>query len=163
MNSFILRMQDIFIRYPGKETFENIRFQIQEGQHVALVGENFSIINAFMDAIAGRAIVSKGKVEFDFMRKVKIDETEPLHSLTCYHYIACLSSPHQFRSLNGVNNSYYQQRYNLQHSENSLTVKEFLSGTYSTTGNQFWNFDKVAEKLHLAKLNPDFLIRWVYS
>ena len=152
-------MQDISIRYPGKSPFENIRFQMQEGDHVALVGENLAIINALMDAIAGRAIVSKGTVEYGFMQKVKQDENDLLHSLSPYHYIAYLSSAHHFKSLSGVNESYYQQRYNAQDSENSLTVKRYLSGIRSTTGNQSWNFDKVVEKLHLEKLLSEHVIK----
>ncbi|MEO7315444.1 MAG: hypothetical protein ABIW47_09670, partial [Ginsengibacter sp.] len=87
MNSSLLNMQYISIRYPGKSPFENIRFKMLEGEHVALVGENFAMMNALMDAIAGRAIVSKGKIEYDFMQRIKIDESEPLHSLSPYHYI----------------------------------------------------------------------------
>ena len=159
MNSSLLNMQYISIRYPGKSPFEKILFQLQEGDHVALVGENFAIINALMDAIAGRAIVSKGKIEYDFMQRIKIDESEPLHSLSPYHYIGYLSSAHHFKSLSGVNESYYQQRYNAQDSENSLTVKRYLSGIRSTTGNQSWNFDKVVEKLHLEKLLKEHVIK----
>lgn len=159
MNSSLLSMQDISIRYPGKEPFENINFQINKGENVALVGENFSMINAFMDAIAGRAIVSKGKVEYDFMEKIKMDENDPLHSLSPYHYIGYLSSSHQFRSLSGVINSYYQQRYNSQDSENSLTVRKYLSGIRSTTGNQFWDFEKVAHKLQLEKRLDEHVIK----
>ena len=159
MNSSLLRMQDISIRYPGKEPFKNIHFHINKGENAVLIGESFAMINAFLDAIAGRAIVSKGRVDFDFMKNIKRDENDPLHSLSPYHYIASLSSAHQFRSLNGVNESYYQQRYNSQDSENSLTVKKYLSDIRSTTGKQFWNFDRVVEKLHLNKLLEEHVIK----
>lgn len=159
MNSSILCMQDISIRYPGKEPFENISFQLNKGEHVALVGENFSMVKAFMDAIAGRSIVSKGKVEFDFMSKIEEDNNKAAHSFSPYHYIAYLPAAHQFRSLTGVNESYYQQRYNSQDSENSLTVKSYLSGISSTTGNKFWTFEKVVEKLRLNKLLEEHVIK----
>lgn len=159
MNSSLLSMQNISVRYPGKEPFENIFFQISQGENVALVGENFSMIKAFMDAISGRAIVSKGKVVFDFMEKLPKDGGDPLHSLSPYHYIAFLSSGHHFRSLNGVNNAYYQQRYNSQDSENSLTVKNFLTRIRSTTGKQDWTMEKVVEKLHLNKLLDEHVIK----
>lgn len=159
MNSSLLSMQDISIRYPGKLPFENISFEIIEGENVALIGENNSMMVAFMDAIAGRAIVSKGKVEYDFMEKMTKDENDTLHSSSPYHYIAYLSSDHQFRSLTGVNESYYQQRYNSQDSENSLTVEKYLSGTRSKTGNQYWTFEKVVEKLHLIKLLEEHVIK----
>lgn len=159
MNSSLLRMQDISIRYPGKSPFENIRFQIHEGEHVALVGENFAMINAFMDAIAGRAIVSKGKVNYDFMEKIKRDENDLLHSISPYHYIGYLSSAHQFRSLTGVRESYYQQRYNSGDSDNSLTVKKYLSGIRSTTGNLFWDFEKIVKRLQLEKLLNEHVIK----
>ena len=159
MNSSFLNMQDISIRYPGKSPFENICFQLNEGEHVALVGENFALINAMMDAVSGRAIVSKGKVEYDFMQKVKKDENDLLHSLSPYHYIAYLSSAHHIKSLSGVHESYYQQRYNAQDSENSLTVEKYLSGIRSTTGNLFWNLDKVVEKLQLENLLNEHVIK----
>lgn len=159
MNSTLLSMQNISIRYPGKEPYENISFQLNKGENVALVGDDFSMIKAFMDAIAGRAIVSKGQVEYGFMENIRRDEEDLLHSISPYHYIAFLSSAHQFKSLNGVNQSYYQQRYNSQDSANSLTVKDYLSGIRSTTGKHDWTVNKVVEKLHLDKLLEEHVIK----
>ena len=157
MNSTVLNLQDISIRYPGRESFKPISLQINKAEHIALVGENSSLITGVLDAIAGRAIVAKGRIDFDFMESLKVDDAEV--SSSPYHYIAYVSSAHQFRSLNGVHSAYYQQRYNSQDSANSETVEDYLRKVHSTTGNRYWNFENVLRKLHLTNLLEEHLIK----
>ncbi len=152
-------MQDISIRYPGKEPFEKINFRINKGEHIALVGQNSYLIKALLDAIAGNAIVSKGKIDFHFIKNIKAEVSETGNVLSPYHFIGYLATVHQFRSLNGVNEGFYQQRYNAESAENSSTVEKYLSVIKSTTGNKYWTFEKVVEKLHLGKLLKEHLIK----
>lgn len=155
MNLPVISMQDVTIGYPGSTPFTNINFEIKENECWAFIGENSLLINAVMDAIAGKAIISKGKIDFHFFEN---DKNISSHS-SPFHSVAFLSSGKNFRNLSGVDESYYQQRYNSQDAENSLTLEAHLSNLYHENNFSLWTLDKIIEVLHLHPLLKEHLIK----
>ncbi|MEO6135776.1 MAG: ATP-binding cassette domain-containing protein, partial [Ginsengibacter sp.] len=150
----IVSMKDVSIGFPGTEPFKHINFQIKKNECWALMGDNDSLINAMMEAIAGKAIISKGKLEFNFDEKEFVGEKKP-----SFHSVALLSTGQNFRNLSGVDESYYQQRYNSQDSENSLTLGTHLTNLYPNKSETLWTLKKILDTLHLGPLLEEHLIK----
>ena len=159
MNSNLLHFRDVSINYPGKTAFNHIDFETREHEHIAFTGENKTMIKAVMDAIAGKAIVTHGKIHYDFFENWHRDMKGEQKFSTPYHYISFLSAAHSFRSLTGVNEAYYQQRYNSRDAENSATVKDYLSAIRPVTENDFWTLEKLTDRFNLSPLLEEHLIK----
>lgn len=157
METAVLTMQDVSIRFPGKPAYEHINFRVNEGEHCVLTGDNIPMIRTFMDAINGKSIVSKGKITYNFPDRIKSSDGRTAFSP--YPFISTLPFSTTFKSVTGVNNSYYQQRYNSADSENSRTVGDYLSGIRPVSGDHQWTQDKVADALHIGGLLDEHLIR----
>lgn len=155
----VISLHDVTIRYAGSEPFSNINFEIKEKEHWAFIGENSSLINALMDAIAGNAIVSKGKIDFHFFEKISLESRVLTAKTTPQHFVALLSPEQNFKSLSGVNESYYQQRYNSYDAENSITLKDYLRRIHTEKNTSGWTLQKIINELHLSHLLHKHVIK----
>ncbi|HVG13452.1 MAG TPA: ATP-binding cassette domain-containing protein [Chitinophagaceae bacterium] len=155
----ILSLHNVTIRCADQSRFNDICFTVNEGEHWALVGENLSLRNALIDAIAGNVSVINGQVDFPFYhRYVQTYEVKDSF-FSPRKLIASVTSRHSFRNLSNTTQFYYQQRFNSSDSENSLTVEEFLSSIISSNHHLHWSYSRTIDELHLDHLLDEQLIK----
>lgn len=63
---FILKANEIEIELSGMKIFENGNLEINEGERVALIGENGIGKTSFINALMGRIPISKGSLQLQF-------------------------------------------------------------------------------------------------
>jgi molybdate transport system ATP-binding protein len=155
----VISLHDVTIRYAGGDTFADINFEIKENEHWAFTGENSPLINALMDAIVGNAIVSKGKIDFHFFNKVSLEKRTLYEKKTPHHFVTLLSPGQNFKNLSGVDESYYQQRYNSYDAENSITLEDYLCRIHTERNMSGWTLEKIINELHLSHLLHKHVIK----
>ncbi len=155
----IISLQNVTMGYAGGRTFANINFEIKENEHWAFTGENSSLIATLMDAMTGNVIVSKGKINFHFFEKLSFENEKLRPKISPYHFVTLLSSGKNFKSLSGVNESYYQQRYNSYDAENSITLGEYLRCIHTEKNTSVWTLKKIINELHLSHLLHEHVIK----
>lgn len=155
----VISLHDVTIRYAGGEPFTNINFEIKEKEHWAFIGNNSTLINTLMDAIAGNAIVSKGKINYHFFEKPDFENKMLIARTTPQHFVTLLSSGQNFKNFSGANELYYQQRYNSYDAENSITLKDYLCRIQTEKNTSGWTLEKIINELHLSHLLDEHVIK----
>ena len=127
-----------------------ISFEIKKGEHWAFTGENESLKNALLYALAGKAGITGGKALYPFYEKFRADNLvdDPLFSP--HKLIALVGSRHTFRNLSNTTELYYQQRYNALDTDNAQTVHEYLASVKPVSRHRAWAFSRVVEELHVG-------------
>lgn len=160
MNTSLLSIQNITVRYLDQTIFKDLSFQINKGEHWALVGESGSGKSALLQTISGKFNVVGGAVHhYYFEDLLKQNPNSDTH-LTHHKLIATVSSKHGFRNLSNTTDFYYQQRFNSSDSEDAPTVEVYLNGIEPAWHvAQFWTQERIIEKLRLQPLLNKQLIK----
>ncbi|MEO6812608.1 MAG: ATP-binding cassette domain-containing protein [Ginsengibacter sp.] len=159
MDSTLLSLQHVNIGYPGKAPFQDISFEIKNGQHWAFINEGSLLADALIDALADKAIVSKGIISFNFPGKYVSEKIQDHIHSSPQLLIGFLSLRHHFIPVSGMDGSYYQQRYNSQDSESSLTVKQYLSAVRPSSNHSLGNREQIMKVLRVKHLSDEHLIK----
>jgi molybdate transport system ATP-binding protein len=139
MNTSLLSIQNITVRYLDQTIFKDLSFQINKGEHWALVGESGSGKSALLQTISGKFNVVGGAVHHYYFEDLLKQKSDSNAHLTHHKLIAIVSSKHGFRNLSNTTDFYYQQRFNSSDSEDAPTVEAYLSGIEPVShAHQFW-------------------------
>ena len=160
MNTAILTLQNITVRNLDQTIFKDLNFQINKGEHWALIGESGSGKSALLQTIAGKFNVTGGQIHHyyfeDFIKAHPVNDAY----LTHHKLIAIVSPKHSFRNLSNTTDFYYQQRFNSSDSEDSPTVEQYLSDIKAAIHTQqIWTYEQTIEKLNLGPLLNKQLIK----
>lgn len=150
-NSVIL--ENVSLNLDGKNVLEDINLSVRPGEIVALVGESGSGKTVLLDLIAGTLHPTAGTIRYPIPEKFLSShriEVDPI--ATIKRYIAKIGSRHHFSNLAGINNLYYQQRFNSIDSEDLVRVTDFLRSAALKAGNE-----KMLEST-IADMNLDYLL-----
>lgn len=151
MDKLLLKFEKAIAGYGIAHAVPPIDLEISTGEHVALVGENEKRKTEFLEAVAGKIAIPKGRLHCYFTDEyLKHDLHKP---------IAMVFARHEFKSLGAGQKFYYQQRYNSTDSENSETVSKYLSKIKSFRKKPYWTIPKVVKRLNLKPLEDKKLIK----
>jgi len=115
MSNPIVQISKFSLKYGNKAVLTDLDWTISEGENWLLTGASGSGKTALLKAIAGLEKSTEDiVVVFD-----KTSETKPVCQYIAQWY--------QFKNKEGVANFYYQQRYNVQQVQDTLTVNAELS------------------------------------
>lgn len=106
----LVNISGLEVCYDGEEVLSGIDWQIQRNQNWRVCGASGSGKTTLLKAVAGIAKAS-GKISFNF------DAKSPLAASAYY-----VDNWYRFESVDGDKNFYYQQRYNKQEQNDTLTV-----------------------------------------
>jgi molybdate transport system ATP-binding protein len=160
MTAPILSLQNITVRNLDQVLFENLSFQIEQGEQWVLVGESGSGKSALLQAISGRFNVTGGSIHHHYYDALLQQHHVSDTNLTYHKLVALVSPRHGFRNLSNTTDFYYQQRFNSMDAEDAPTVAAYLGSiTPALNHNTFWSYDITVEKLRLGPLLHKQLIK----
>ncbi|MEI9944742.1 MAG: ABC transporter ATP-binding protein [Chitinophagaceae bacterium] len=111
-NEFITRVDNVSVQKGNTAVLDDISFQLQKGDHLAITGPSGSGKTTLGLALAGK-IFYKGKIEF---------------ADAIQQNIVWVEQQHHFKNRFNTTDLYYQQRFNSYDSEETQTVLESLQG-----------------------------------
>lgn len=156
----LLKIQNATIKYRNQELFTGLDFEIRKNEHWAIVGESGSGKSALLQAMAGRYVVSCGKIVHAWYERYKKKHTilDPLFSYR--NRVSYVDVRHDFKNLSNTADFFYQQRFNAGFSDDAPTVDDFLK---ETAGKKvpagFWTIGRVVESFNLELLRSKHLIK----
>ncbi|MVN22149.1 ATP-binding cassette domain-containing protein [Mucilaginibacter arboris] len=155
----ILTLDHVQVRQTTHTLFQNLSFNINQGENWALVGESGSGKSALLQTITGHLPISAGKIIYHFYEEVKQQHTGDA-SFTAQKLMAMVASKHHFRNLSNTKDFYYQQRYNSSDSEDAPTVESYLHKiNLNAIENPIWTYEKTINELKLEPLLDKQLIK----
>jgi len=110
MSTLFVHITDLNLQYQQNKVLSGLNWKIYKGENWLLGGKSGSGKTSLAKAIAGLE-KSSGNIEINFD-----------YNLLLSKQIAFVSSWYQFINLEGDRNFYYQQRYNKQQKNDTLTV-----------------------------------------
>ena len=117
MGSASIILKNINAQQYGKAVLDNISFELQPGQHLAIIGESGSGKSSLAKAIAGKLFV-KGSIEINYSANSSLQAKTVL-----------IEATETLKNLSNVSDFYYQQRFNSCDADDALTVEQELANT----------------------------------
>lgn len=107
--SCILEVKDLSVKLGGRTILENISFELQKGEILAITGDTGTGKTTLLKALLGKIFYS-GRIHFS----------------TDHTSIVMIGRQHRFHNLSHTSTFYYQQRFNSIDAEDSSTVMQEL-------------------------------------
>ena len=108
MHEVLLELKNIFAKQGGIEVLKNINLTIHKGEQWAIVGNSGSGKTSLANVISGK-LFCKGRIDSAIRGSIEMVDQQ-----------------HRFQNLSHTNDFYYQQRFQSQDAEDSLTVFQEL-------------------------------------
>ncbi len=144
----IIEIKNGVTRHPDYRMAEPVNLEIEEGEQIAIVGENAAGKSRLVDIITSRYPLLLNEVHYDFSPSTKRLVSENIKYIT-------------FRDSYGDSDAsyYYQQRWN-QHDidENTPTAGQLLQQTFELQHTDEALRDKLYEMFHLEPLLDKYII-----
>ena len=159
MNNLLISFQNVSIRHFNTLVFEGLNFNLEKGQHWALVGKSGSGKSTFLDFIMGKASMARGEAHYPYFDQhiQAYHQDDPLFNR--YKLMTQVSARHEFRNLSNTIDFYYQQRFNSCDSEDADTVATYLSNVKVVNHSGIWTIQRSTERLRLTHLLDKELIK----
>jgi molybdate transport system ATP-binding protein len=153
MNTSLITLANINVKFQNNTLFNCLDFEIQNGQNWALIGKSGSGKSVLLQTIAGNIGINGGNITYQFMDAVHKQHPNADALLTFHRFIAFAGARHHFKTRSNTADLYYQQRYNSSDSEDTLTVREYLQSVKVNAHRPaYWTFDKTVSALNLTAL-----------
>jgi len=113
----LIHLHEVVLRHPDVQFTEPLNWQLQTGEHWAVIGPNGSGKTIFIDTLTGKYAVRSGVREYPLLEAKGLKVSETVKTMA-FRDISSLSNDYQ--------NSTYQQRWNSQEAEESPAIKDLL-------------------------------------
>jgi molybdate transport system ATP-binding protein len=152
-------LEEATVRLHGATILQNISFEVQQGEHWAVIGSQEKGRSTLLEVIAGNMPLVSGKVIYPFLDQFQ--QKNPVQSppSSWQKPVSLVSSRHAFSSLSRSEALFYQQRYNASAAEDTPTVGEYLAAVRSFADDPVWTLEKAVAALHLPHLLNRHLIK----
>lgn len=147
MTDTLLSLDNVTVRSRGEVVFEGLDFSVKKGEQWAIVSESAEDKSLFLDALAGKLIVSKGTLSMPFLLDGETEKELPLYASSL---VAEVASRWHFQRLSHAN-YYYQQRFNSFDMEASETVVDYLN-QITADEKKAWTKETASRQLKLASI-----------
>ncbi len=153
MSQSLLTVNHATVRYLNNTIFNGINFNINKGEHWALIGKSGSGKSALLQTIAGRVNITGGELTYKFYEEYLKNNPQTDAQFTHHKLIAMVEPRHHFRNLSNTADFYYQQRFNSSDSEDALTVQQYLDSiSISQKNKAYWDQERVVTLMMLKEL-----------
>ncbi|MEB2782731.1 ATP-binding cassette domain-containing protein [Algoriphagus sp. C2-6-M1] len=147
----LLKITSAQVLTKGKQVFQSLDFNWENGQHWAIIGNSGAEMTAFMEAILGNAVIPNGEIIRPFATEYTEEKTNSGEINSFRDLIAYVSQRYEIRNKSHQQNFYFQQRFNSSESDDTATVLEYLMEVNAKIAGP-WTLEKVSELLHLEHL-----------
>lgn len=139
------------VNYRGATLFEDLHFTWKQGEHWAVFGDSGRALTGFLETLLGRTLLQKGTVDRPFSATYTQQKNKEGQVYSFRDLMALISQDYQIRNTAGLQNFYYQQRFNSEAVDDTLTVSAYLQKNSPSIPGP-WTIKKVAELLRLQPL-----------
>jgi len=155
----MVSLQDITVRLHGETILQDLSFEVMQGEHWALTGNDEKARSALLETIARKLPVAAGKVSYPFLGQFQRENPVQSPPSSWHIPVSLVSSRHNFSSLSRSETLFYQQRYNASAAEDAPTVEEYLAEVRPFTDQPAWTLEKTVAALNLQALLEKHLIK----
>lgn len=161
MKSFtspFLSIKNATVKHLGKSVFQDLNFEMLEGQSWAVLAGTGAEKTAFLDTILGKTTLTEGRILREFSVEYQEHQTREGKINSFKDLVAVVSQRYEFRNKSNMQDFYYQQRFNASESEEAATVEEYLKEIEGVLPG-YWELSTVLELLELQSLKDKSLIK----
>ncbi|PUZ27708.1 molybdate transport system ATP-binding protein [Chitinophaga costaii] len=123
-----LTLEHITVRHLDNTLFHDLSWQVEKGQHWAIMGSSGAGKSALLNTIAGRFNVINGTIRYHFYDDFIATHPQEDPYFNYRRLLATVSHHHQFKNLSHTSDFYYQQRFNSSDAQDAPTVQTYLFG-----------------------------------
>ena len=113
----LIDLHEAVLRHPDVQFSGPLNWQIQTGEHWAVIGPNGSGKTVFIDTLTGKYALRSGTRAYPLLEAIGCKVSEAIKTMA-FRDISSLSNDYE--------NSTYQQRWNSQEAEESPMIKDLL-------------------------------------
>lgn len=150
-NPILIQLADAQVHFRGATLGEELQFTWKEGEHWAVFGDSGKSLTGLLETLLGKTLLSQGNLETPFARDYTEQQSEAGQVNSFRDLIALVSQDYPIRNKAGLQNFYYQQRFNSADVHDTITVGSYLQ-SIPTTRKGPWTLEKVAQLLRLNHL-----------
>lgn len=125
----LLAIDHATVRYLDKILFPDLSFQVEQGQHWAILGKSGSGKTALLQVIQGKYNITGGTIRYPFFQQFLRDQPQTDTPLSYRQFIGNVSFQPHFKNKQNTDSFYYQQRFHAWDAEEAITVQEYFDQT----------------------------------
>lgn len=150
-NATLIQLAHAQVHFRGETLGKELNFTWQKGEHWAVYGDSGKSLTGLLETLLGKTLLSQGSLETPFAKDYAEQQSQAGQVYSYRDLIALVSQDYPIRNKAGLQNFYYQQRFNSADVHDTLTVGNYLQ-SISETRKGPWTLEKVAQLLRLHHL-----------
>jgi len=150
-NPILIQLSSAQVHFRGENLGEGLHFTWKQGEHWAVYGDSGKSLTGLLETLLGKTLLSQGHLLTPFADEyvAKQNLAGQVHSFR--DLIALVSQDYPIRNKAGLQNFYYQQRFNSADVHDTITVGSYLHSIPAMRKGP-WTPEKVAQLLRLNHL-----------
>ena len=150
-NPILIQLSSAQVHFRGENLGEGLHFTWKQGEHWAVYGDSGKSLTGLLETLLGKTLLSQGHLLTPFADEyvAKQNLAGQVHSFR--DLIALVSQDYPIRNKAGLQNFYYQQRFNSADVHDTITVSSYLHSIPAMRKGP-WTPEKVAQLLRLNHL-----------
>ena len=142
----LINVKNITLRMQQHTLLHNLSLKVKRGEQWLIAGSSGSGKTILLNVLAG------------LLKPVSGTVTTNIDANHAGKQVLLVTAKHHFKDTTNTSNLYYQQRYNSQDADQTLTVLQYLQSMVLNTSGP-WNVERVMDLLLLDKLSDKSLIK----
>lgn len=150
-NPILIQLADAQVHFRGATLGEELQFTWKQGEHWAVYGDSGKCLTRLLETLLGKTLLQQGSLETPFARDYTEQQSQAGQVHSFRDLIAVVSQDYPIRNKAGLQNFYYQQRFNSADVNDTITVGSYLQ-SIPATRRGIWTLEKVGQLLRLNHL-----------
>ena len=150
-NPILIQLADAQVHFQGVTLGKELNFKWQQGEHWAVYGDSGKSLTGLLETLLGKTLLQKGSLETPFAKDYSAQQSQAGQVHSFRDLIALVSQDYPIRNKAGLQNFYYQQRFNSADVHDTITVGSYLQSIPAARKGP-WSLEKVAKLLRLNHL-----------
>ena len=150
-NPILIQLADAQVYFRGTSLGEKLNFSWKKGEQWAVYGDSGKSLTGLLETLLGKTLLHQGSLETPFAKDYTEQQSQAGQVHSFRDLIALVSQDYPIRNKAGLQNFYYQQRFNSADVNDTITVGSYLQ-SISATRKGPWTIEIVAKLLRLHHL-----------